>query len=67
MKSFLNFDQNSGGQPQYLTSKLQDLIQLLVIKLRFGVKKSIWGQTNLDIEAQAGNSGLKIDEHYEPL
>jgi hypothetical protein len=43
MKFFKNYDQNSGGQPQYLTTQIQDLTQLLVIKLRLGVKKeSIW-------------------------
>jgi hypothetical protein len=66
MKCFKNFDQNSVGQPQHQTTQLQDLIQLFVIKLRLGVKKSIlgqkksiWGQTNVDIEARAGNSGSK--------
>ena len=70
MKCFKNFDQNSGGQPQYLTTQIQDLIQLLVIKLRLGVKKIylgakkyFLGQTNVDIEARAGNSGLKIIQH----
>jgi hypothetical protein len=43
MKCFKNFDQNSGGQPQYLTDQLQDLIQLLVIKLRFGARKNQFG------------------------
>ena len=46
MKCFKNFDQNSGDQPQYLTTQIEDLIQLLVIKLRLG-KKSIWVQKNL--------------------
>ena len=43
MNFFKNYDQNSGGQPQYLTTQIQDLTQLLVIKLRLGVKKNLFG------------------------
>ena len=44
MKCFKNFNPNSGGQPQYLTTQLQDLIQLLVIKLRLRVKQEFWSE-----------------------
>ena len=43
MTCFKNFDPNSGGQPKYLTTQLQDFIQLLVIKLRLGIKKNYLG------------------------
>ena len=66
MKCFKNFDQNSGDQSQYLTSQLQDLILLLVMKLRLGVKqinlgsrKIIWGQKNVDIRSPSWELGFE--------
>jgi hypothetical protein len=46
MKCFKNFDQNSGGQPQYLTTQLQDLIISNKIEVR-GKKRYIVGQNKI--------------------
>ena len=35
-------------------------------KIYLGAKKSFLGQTNVDIEARAGNSGLKIKVRSSP-
>ena len=39
VKFLKDFDQNLGGQLQYLSTKLQDLTQLLVMKWRLKVKQ----------------------------
>ena len=59
MKCFKNFDQNSGGQPQYLTDQLQDLIQLLAMKLRVGVKKIHLGSDKCGYRSLSWELGLK--------